>query len=604
MPEYGNRNPFSRDSVSIANYSAQVTRPLEQSTGIFTPGDVPLSGGVIGAPWVGAAVQGNVIGSNVTSVTVDVSGATDEEIVWIIGIIGDAEPSLITAPAGWTLYGQISEGVTGGSSSQTVIFYKVKASTDTTVTITDATNWTLAAKPQFVPVSWPGVNTTTPAEGLTWLTRSAGLATTYDTGTATPTLADRWAVGVFSSRGSSATAAWTPDAAQTSRTAVINTATAFIGLLVADTNAAVTAAAHVYTATGQSASHGTGAVFFLIPAAAATGASLTQAPTDNLGLTDSVSINQDKSATDNLGLTDSISINQSKGVTDNLGLTDTPALSLDKVVTDNLGLTDSVVIDKGIAVSVTDTQGLADTTVFDLGKGIADPLGLTDAIAFDISIVITDNMGLTDPVTVDKSITQTAVDNLGLTDAVTLATGYGRAPTDPEGLTDTRAISLGKVTTDNLGLTETRAITVGKGVTDSEGLTDAASLGLDKATTDNLGLTDSVSITFSASRIFSDTTGLTDDVSVVLISSVLVDITIEIGPSRIATDIGLSRIDTVDVGVTRARVQADVGLSRVDTADVGVTRSRVQADVGSTRQGLDVGQSRQGIDIGVSRKDR
>jgi hypothetical protein len=218
----------------------------------------------IGTPWVGPIVQGS-IGNNVTTVTVNVSGATNGEVVWIIGTLGDAQTGPVAPPAGWNVLGQTSEGATASASSQTMIFWKVKASGDTTVTI----NWPVSCRPQFAPISWPGVDTTTPAESLAWLTRASGLSTTYPTGSGTPTAANRWAVGVFSSRGGAASVAWTSDAAQTSRAAVINTTSAYVGLLVADTNAAVTASAHTYTATGQSAAHGIGGVFFLIPAAAA-----------------------------------------------------------------------------------------------------------------------------------------------------------------------------------------------------------------------------------------------------------------------------------------------------------------------------------------------
>ena len=223
----------------------------------------------IGTPWVGSVVEGNVTGTNGTSVTVDVSGATNGEVAWIIGTLGDAEIGAITAPAGWTSFGQQSEGTSGGSSSRTVIFWKVKGSGDTNVTVSDATNWTVTTKRQFVPISWPGVDPTTPAESIAWATHTTG--TSYATGSGTPTAANRWAMAVFSSRGSTASVAWTPDAALTSRASVINTGNPYVGLLVADSNGAVTQAAHSYTSTGQTASHGLGAVLFLIPAAAATG---------------------------------------------------------------------------------------------------------------------------------------------------------------------------------------------------------------------------------------------------------------------------------------------------------------------------------------------
>lgn len=65
--------------------------------------------------------------------------------------------------------------------------------------------------------------------------------------------------------------AWTPPAGMTERVDVINATGFFVALTVDDSNGAVTQASHSYTATGQSASHGLGALFYLIPATPAAG---------------------------------------------------------------------------------------------------------------------------------------------------------------------------------------------------------------------------------------------------------------------------------------------------------------------------------------------
>src|SRR3954462_5142946 len=108
----------------------------------------------ISTPWVGTAVPGNVAGSSATSTSVDVSGAANGDVVWIIGTVGDAQTSTISAPSGWTILGQNSEGTSGSSSSRTIILWKVKASGDTSVTV----SWSVSQKFQFVPISWPGVD--------------------------------------------------------------------------------------------------------------------------------------------------------------------------------------------------------------------------------------------------------------------------------------------------------------------------------------------------------------------------------------------------------------------------------------------------------------
>lgn len=219
----------------------------------------------IATPWVGTPVQGNVTGSNVLTVTVNVAGATDGEVCFIFGTLGDSQTGALSTPAGWTKIGESSESASGGSSSRSVVYWKVKNSGDGNVTITGG-GWTFATRPQFVPISWPGVDTTTPTEQFTWgAAHTTG--TSYVSGTATPTAADRWAVGFFTARGTTALVTWTPPAGMTERVDVINATGYFVALTVDDSNGPVTQASHSYTATGQSASHGLGALFYLIPAA-------------------------------------------------------------------------------------------------------------------------------------------------------------------------------------------------------------------------------------------------------------------------------------------------------------------------------------------------
>ena len=240
----------------------------------------------ISAPWVGTAVVGNGTNVAATNATVNVSGATNGEVVWIFASIGDAQTSAVTAPSGWNIYAQTTEGTSGGSSSRDVILWKVKGSGDTNVTL----NWSVSANYQLVPVSWPGVDTTTPAEGIAWLNHTSGAS--YPTGTSTPTSNDRWAVAFVTSRGSTTVTAFTPDAAMTERVDVINTGAPFIGLTIADSNAAVSATSKTYTFTGQTASHGIGGLFFLIPGSTAPvtpDVVLNRTDTGSLSATDSAS---------------------------------------------------------------------------------------------------------------------------------------------------------------------------------------------------------------------------------------------------------------------------------------------------------------------------
>jgi hypothetical protein len=254
------------DQVSLeVTYTPLVTATPKSASDSGTLSTTSTSGVVpvtppagISSPWVGTPTMGNVSGASATSATVDVSGATNGEVCFIFGYLTDAQTTDITHGS-WNILSQTTEGTSGGSSSRQIILWKVKSSGDTTVTI----NWSVSTKFQFVPISWPGVHGTGPTEGLSWLTHTSG--TSYVTGTATPTDTNRWAVGIFGARGSTAVVPWTFDAALTERVNVTNTNSPFDGFGVADSGAPVTAASHTYTSTGQSASHGISGLLYLVP---------------------------------------------------------------------------------------------------------------------------------------------------------------------------------------------------------------------------------------------------------------------------------------------------------------------------------------------------
>jgi hypothetical protein len=222
----------------------------------------------IAAPWTGTT---QIATSGATSVTLDFTGAATGE--WCFAVIGlsDAQASLPTAPSGWTITKQGAEGTTGANSSCLTVYQRRKQAGDTTQAFT----WGTACGFAAAPVSWPGLDPATPLEGAVYLAHSSG--TTYPTTSITPTAADRWIAGFFYNRTSTSTGTWTPDAAMTERLDFVSAANPWSIIEAADTNAAVTQAAHTYTATSTvTSSHGGSVAFAMIPAAAAAGA--TPAP--------------------------------------------------------------------------------------------------------------------------------------------------------------------------------------------------------------------------------------------------------------------------------------------------------------------------------------
>lgn len=220
----------------------------------------------IGAPWVGTAVSGSAGG---TSVTVDATGATVGEWVFVAIIIADSQTSAPTAPSGWTITGQGQEGVSGSASSCLTVYQRRKQSGDTTQAFT----WPTTRKFEAVIWSWPGLNPVTPVESVVYLAHSTA-GTSYVTGTVTPTSNDRWIGMVAGARGVTALETFTPDAAMTERIdANHGGSTPFTAVEVCDTNGAVTQAGHTYTAVDSVSDPNGGTIAFaLIPAVTVNGA--------------------------------------------------------------------------------------------------------------------------------------------------------------------------------------------------------------------------------------------------------------------------------------------------------------------------------------------
>jgi len=244
-------------------------------------------------------------------------------------------------------------------------------------------------------------------------------------------------------------------------------------------------------------------------------ATFTRGQTDDLGLSDPITAQVDKTITDALGITDDRTVDfipgvLSRSVTDDLGVTDTAAQAsvFDRTITDPLGLSDpiSVQLDKALSdpVGVTDTQTVAST----FNRTVSDDLGVTDSTSSGLvtSRSITDDLGVTDsPLVIEQTKGATVTDPLGITDApLVVASVFSRTIDDALGLTDplTQAGSFTRTIDDALGLTDEPipVATFVRAVTEALGITDTATPELTKSrsVTDDLGITDTVTPTLTA----------------------------------------------------------------------------------------------------------
>jgi hypothetical protein len=204
-----------------------------------------------------------------TSTTIDITAAADGAAVYLWIGIGAAPTGTINI-TGWT---NVFTQTEDGSTARYALLRRFKQSGDTPFSV----SWVNSAKGTLSWASWTGVDTTTPDELATLTTNGVTSRTAVPTSSQTPTAANRWAVGFFSARTSTAgnkPITWTPDAALTERIDVDNNAAAsapWFGHEIADSNGAVTASAHSYTAThNASESHDASVILFLIPAATTT----------------------------------------------------------------------------------------------------------------------------------------------------------------------------------------------------------------------------------------------------------------------------------------------------------------------------------------------
>jgi hypothetical protein len=195
--------------------------------------------------------------------------------------------------------------------------------------------------------------------------------------------------------------------------------------------------------------------------------------------------------TDLIGIVDSVALDQGKGITDLIGIVDSQAIAQSQTITDLIGIVDSVAVDQG--KSTTDLIGIVDSVVVDQGKTVVDLLGIVDSEDEDVTIILSDGaIGILDSSTADKG--QFANDTIGIVDSTAL--NQGKTIVDPVGMVDSTPVDQFKSATDPIGLVDSVIVDQFKTATDPVGLLDGAtSVGgsgavLTQTVNDTVGLSD------------------------------------------------------------------------------------------------------------------
>lgn len=218
---------------------------------------------------IAAGVGGSsAVTLSATSSSIDITSATVAEWVYALATLGATQGSDVTF-TGWT---KVLEG-NSAAGSHYALYRRKKVGGDTTFSI----SWPTSTKGCIGWQQWTGLDGTSPDELAQFMIHNVS-GTTYPTPSITPGGSDRWATAWSYTRSTTPAnkaITWTADAALVERLDVNNSAAAsapWTGLQVADSAAAVTAAAHSYTATAIfSESHGGAILLYLLPASVVSG---------------------------------------------------------------------------------------------------------------------------------------------------------------------------------------------------------------------------------------------------------------------------------------------------------------------------------------------
>jgi 3-phytase len=171
----------------------------------------------------------------------------------------------------------------------------------------------------------------------------------------------------------------------------------------------------------------------------------------------------------------------------------------------------------GDPIGITDSLSVVRT----VGIATAEPVGITDSATRVLSAVRSqgDPIGITDSAVVTLSRARTQDDGVGITDSVTTSFSTSVAAADPVGITDATVLERALAAAEPVGIVDsvTRALSADRPDDDPTGITDVVTTQLTAVRTqgDPVGIVDSLIVELygEGSANLADPVGITDEVS-------------------------------------------------------------------------------------------
>ena len=279
---------FNGSSASYSvNSDGQITAtvPTGATSGpitVTTPAGQASSGASSPVSYINAGVARATSGATSLALALPTGYQAGDLLIAWLSFADNAQS--VTGMTGWTEFPW--SPLDDGTSWHVRCFYKIAAASDAAPTI----RWTNNSKAVFETAAWRGVSQTSPilaSAGALDLLRSNNVIGP----TATTTLANEWAVALFTLRTSNSTdkntsfSGFTPTGLSKRADANLSTSAyaSWVGAAIADSSGGVTAGNHQYTGlttATQGSSHKAGALIYLTPAVTNSGSfTLTSAPT-------------------------------------------------------------------------------------------------------------------------------------------------------------------------------------------------------------------------------------------------------------------------------------------------------------------------------------
>lgn len=215
--------------------------------------------------FVNTGTARSLVGATSLAVGMPVGFAANDLL--IASVVWGDTVSTVTGMTGWTDLGLglVADGTTGTAQ----VWWKISNGSEA-----PTLGWATSSKPIIMCAAYRGVDTTTPIAASGGPTLNAVSNANTPTPSVTNPNANAWAVGFFTTRTTTSANqnnTFTPDAAMTERADLnLNTASSpWVTMEHADSNGAVTAAAHSYTAVNTiTGTHKFGTLIYIQPAAA------------------------------------------------------------------------------------------------------------------------------------------------------------------------------------------------------------------------------------------------------------------------------------------------------------------------------------------------